>query len=118
MSRALRRDETPPELVELSPDDPTRPAPEQSAPNDPTALRGAQRVSDARIFEVTPTEDTPSAEVAAAAGYVGEARSDSLRKRLVRMNKRAEAENEPPPFVITTGTDRYHQTMVRRVEQE
>ena len=108
MARALRGDEPPPELEELPPDD---------APATPTALTGRQRVSDAAIFDAIPLgRDVLASDVAAEAGYIGDSPTNSLTKRLHRMNARAEKEGAPPPFIVTPG-GRYKAALVRRANQ-
>jgi hypothetical protein len=104
MVRPLGDGEPEPELAELPPADaPTSPAADNPAPadpDDPTTLRGRQKVSDVALIAATPEQDTPAVEVARAVGYSG-AKAAALVKRCRRMNERAEAKGEAAPFVVT-----------------
>jgi hypothetical protein len=96
LARALRRDEAEPELVEIPPVE------DKPDPDNPTALRGRQQVSDAAIFDAIPEQDTAAIEIARALGYTS-GKAAGLIKRIRRINERAEAKGERRPIEITGG---------------
>ncbi len=73
------------------------------AASDPGSAR--RRVSDAAIFDSVPVgRDALLRETAEAVGYAGESAPEAFTRRVRRMNKRAEKEGAPAPFIITRGS--------------
>jgi hypothetical protein len=103
MLRPPRDGEAEPELAEIPPAPKTNPAPADPTNPDPRRLTGAQKVSDAAIFDGIGTTDVPAAEAAEALGFTGAKPTSSLTKRLRRMNARAEKAGRPAPFILTKG---------------